>query len=471
MGINGAPTNPHYGFYAFCGAGISTRIIDIAAQEGWAGFAVQYSWKELETAEGVYDFSRIEEAMDLARSYNIQLFISLLVQGSRAEWTECPAYIRQDAKYGECNNDMLGHWTRSNADRSFPITWNQNIIDRIIALGQALGAEYNDDPNWEGMDFWETSLSDPVPNDPVTCAYSHEARRLGEQQILTGVKAAFPDKFVTYRINWCPWGCDLSYDFCLENGITVANADTWLDEPPVTDTYPWQKQHRSQINTMGLISNPSFTGADGINGGTATPEALLRYNWTDIDPWYLLIVGYSEPYFSEGGQALADLYPDKPPPVLSCVEAVRLLRNEGWDLGHGATPTLPTVSVQVDGSPIREDSVDVATFTLNCPSCSSEQIHFTVGGDAVEGVHYTIDKTSPQPAGTLITINPINTQAHGNNVHVSLTLTPDSAYTIGTGSGSVEIVNVMGPVNPPTEVKMTVDGKINVILSGAIEVK
>ena len=149
-------------------------------------------------------------------------------------------------------------------------------------------------------------------------------------------------------------------------------------------------------------------------------------------------------------------------------EVVRDKEDDGWDLGHGyePSPEIPEVSVEVAGSPIREDSTDVATFTLACDE--DVDVYFTVDGTAVEGVNYNIDKTSPQPSGSVITITPIHDPSPGDNMVIRLTITPNENYTIGNQTGSIELINVEGPVNPPTEIHVTLSGSISVSHSGGI---
>jgi hypothetical protein len=201
-----------------------------------------------------------------------------------------------------------------------------------------------------------------------------------------------------------------------------------------------------------------------------TPRQCADFLQTECDPWYVYIVD-REPYLSDNDGMLDQEYPEEYRPVKPWTEVVADKEAEGWDLAHGydPSPVEPSVSSVAAGTPVREDSSTPATFTLSCiGDCSGVNVNFSIGGTAEEGVHYTIDKSSPQPAGTVINVAPIHDPNPGDNKTVSMSIDPGAGYNVGTHSSTIEIVNVEGPANPPNEIKVTLGGHVTIDHTGSI---
>ena len=477
MALNGAPTNPHFGWYYNTGTSMGLNKLALLASHGWTGVLKHYRWNDLESTKGVYNFQLILDDLATLAPYSLQLCVKIKKQGNPAYNTVLPEYISTDPIYGYCNNARYGHWTRSNRDRSLPITWNAEVVARFVALANAFGAVFNNEPGFELLICWETSVGVPEPNPPGTCDYTINSRKLGEEEYMLAFKDALPDKGVGWPVNWCPWGCDNTFDYCLANGIALTFPDTIIAEPAVHETYDILKPWRNMLMSCPQLQYPNYAKFDSINGGVQTPENMIRYLLNKCDPWYYIIEG-REPYFSQGGQALQDLYAPIHTNVKTVIEVVDMMQAEGWDMGHGydgIEPPIPvpgTAFVTASNTPIREDSGEDAYFNIGCDGCTgSEQIAFEITGDAVEGTHYTKDKISPVSPGERIKITPINILEQGPDVYVTCTVLPGTGYdTRNPVSATIRIVNAEGqpPVTEPV-IKVEITGSIDINLSGEIK--
>jgi len=184
--VAGVPTNPQFGFYLLTGQSINWDMVNTVANAGWEGVTTRnIRWSQIETAEGVYDFSTLDEDIEGIAQRGMVAIIRPMISwyGTTPPYKSnaaIPSYILSDSKYGYCNGyggpydgtgtgvDWYGCWMRDRntdgvLDNTFVMTWNPEVKARMKAFYQALGERYNGDDRVEGISIGiETSIGKPT---------------------------------------------------------------------------------------------------------------------------------------------------------------------------------------------------------------------------------------------------------------------------------------------------------------------
>jgi len=118
----------------------------------------------------------------------------------------------------------------------------------------------------------------------------------------------------------------------------------------------------------------------------------------------------------------------------------------GWSNGAYAyisATSPPVVKVNVTDNWAQESGAGngIGVFQIECtPDCTGEDIIFVISGTATLTDDYTIDETSPLAitgSSDLITVTIVNDTDIEPLETVVITLTPNAAYTIDVGTGTI----------------------------------
>lgn len=113
----------------------------------------RFGWYELEPAQGVYDFSRIDRKLEAAAAKGWRHGVGIMTAMSccnwgQAEWNggvQVPDYVK---------NNSNGSWVHVDGHSSFFPDWNNEFyLARWEALMAALGARYRNDPRFSYLDI------------------------------------------------------------------------------------------------------------------------------------------------------------------------------------------------------------------------------------------------------------------------------------------------------------------------------
>src|SRR5262249_51271090 len=125
-----------------------------------------------------------------------------------------PTYIMQGKEYGPSPVDgSYGWWgpvTNGQLGSGYePALWRAAVMDRFIALIQAIAAHYDNDPYFEGIMFQEGiyhTLS-------VGSDYTHPTMLDQVKRMLTATVAAFPHTSVIYENSYGFGGASINQNF------------------------------------------------------------------------------------------------------------------------------------------------------------------------------------------------------------------------------------------------------------------
>jgi hypothetical protein len=242
--------------------------------KGWRQW---FTWGALEPTKGNYDFSQLDALLErLKTQYGTprHLVITLYPSGPVTIWkpgdaSTIPAYIQQDKAYGASPvSGSYGWWGVNSGGASTggyePALWRPAVMDRFIALIQALAARYDNDPYFEGVMFQEAvyhviAQGSDYTNDGMT----QQAKRL-----LTASTAAFAHTSVVFENTWGMGNPTQNQNFeawMVDNRIAPGTADV------VGETaflLPMTKGRPDAVNWgmaayMGMVDiSSSYSGGD-----------------------------------------------------------------------------------------------------------------------------------------------------------------------------------------------------------------
>jgi hypothetical protein len=245
---------------------------DLNNQDAFLGYRMLITWGALEPTQDKYDFSVIDTALArLKTAYNKpkRLVIMLVWYSPRAasgDGSVIPQYIQQNAIYGASPvAGSYGWWGRNANGESTgmyaPAVYYPPVMDRFIALVQALGKHLDADPNVEALFIQENSVvvqsADAVGNnDPH---YSDGAWLEQQERLLTAATAAFPHTSVIMANAYFASGrtAVALAQWMADNRIAAGSADTF-GQSAIT-----------AYNYRGLSDGvQAYLGVQTTNGGT-----------------------------------------------------------------------------------------------------------------------------------------------------------------------------------------------------------
>lgn len=194
---------------------VQGEMDDLNNQDAILGYRVYISWGALEPTMGKYDFSVLDAILArLKTAYNKpkRLVIYLWLYGGslgQNDGSVLPMYIQQGQNYGPSPvAGSYGWWGQNakgqSAGRFAPALHRPAVMDRLIALVQALGARYDNEPYLEAINFEEdaaitqsaSGYANPDPN------YSDAAWLAQLERLLAATTAAFPHTNVIEDNSW-----------------------------------------------------------------------------------------------------------------------------------------------------------------------------------------------------------------------------------------------------------------------------
>lgn len=124
------------------------------------GVQIRYEWAELESAEGVYNFTSIDQRLAELTAQKKRLIVLLQIKSFDPKTALVPNYLKAEIYDGGVF--PFGNY-RGNAIRGYNIKlWNPQVHDRFVALVSALGKRFNSHPYFEGIGLTETSMGQPI---------------------------------------------------------------------------------------------------------------------------------------------------------------------------------------------------------------------------------------------------------------------------------------------------------------------
>ena len=160
------------------------------------GAQIMYSWKELESKKGHYDFSIIKEDIAYLKGYGKKLFIQLQDVTFDKRYKAVPNYLLTEEYDGGAvfQYDDDGKPAGWIAKR-----WNKKVQERFAKLLRALGNEF--DQEIEGINLQETAIGIDGRTEP---SFTEATYLQGIKNNMLAAKNAFPNATTMIYANFIP---------------------------------------------------------------------------------------------------------------------------------------------------------------------------------------------------------------------------------------------------------------------------
>jgi hypothetical protein len=222
--------------------GIQEILAEIKDLPQVKGLMLRYEWPQLETAKGVYDFTRIERDLGLVQAAGKRLWIILGTKVFTAGGVAVPDYMRTAEYEGGAFKIQIGGADRLGENTAMH---NANVRDRLIALTSALGARINRHNALEGLTFSETALGQtvvPLTEEQKTSFYSNLAL------VDAATKRAFPNTVTMQFINFPRTYMPGLITSMVSNSVALGGPDIFLQDPDLnTYIYPLYDMAKGKV--------------------------------------------------------------------------------------------------------------------------------------------------------------------------------------------------------------------------------
>mgnify|MGYP000079545397 CR=1 FL=1 len=192
----------------------------------FSGAQIRYSWRQLETAKGQYDFSSIQTDFDYLAKHGKQLFIQLQDATFNPKYKGVPDYLLTaefdgGAIYQLEDSGEIEGWVAKR--------WNAKVRARFAALLQALGKQF--DGKVAGINLQESAIGVSTKYDP---SFSPTVYVQALKANMLSLEQAFPTSTTLQYANfmpgeWLPWEDEgylkSIYQYGEEIGVGLAAPD------------------------------------------------------------------------------------------------------------------------------------------------------------------------------------------------------------------------------------------------------
>jgi hypothetical protein len=214
----------HPGHYVYVGGAALTP--EVLSLPHFRGVQKAYSWRGFEPEKGRYDFSQLRADLALARKHGRQLVMQLTHKSFSHGQRSVPDYL-MGAEYG-------GGVYRTVHDSYNPVLWNENVAARFDALIQALGREFDRDPNLEAVNLPETAPNAYLDRSPQAGVqpYTDDIYFEALKRFMTTLRHAFPNTVVIQYTNFPQELLDRLSDYEKEIGVGMGGPDVYPGVSP-----------------------------------------------------------------------------------------------------------------------------------------------------------------------------------------------------------------------------------------------
>lgn len=159
------------------------------------GLQIGVAWRSLEPSKGVYDLTPVRDALEIVRKHHKQLFVQVADRVFNSDDRPVPDYLYEDPLYNG-GVEQFQH-KRGSVAR----IWDPVVMERFNLLVRELGTAFDDDPNFEGLNFGESALDIDTKN---ARGYTDQALAAGMISRIDAAVAAFPTSVVIQYMNYGP---------------------------------------------------------------------------------------------------------------------------------------------------------------------------------------------------------------------------------------------------------------------------
>jgi hypothetical protein len=269
----------HRGHYIALLRGVDSQsVMANSVMPGVVGFMKRYTWRDLEPAQGSYDFSEIQSDLTFAAGQGMRLIVMIEDKTFVLE-RPTPAYL--DA-----------YTLRNVAGGYSVLRWSPFVVDRFKALIGALGQRFDANPTFEGIATQETAhgFSDAQMD---ANGYTPEKYRDAYINILSHAGAAMPTSRIFWFMNFFARKQSYIADIAsavASRGVVMGGPDIQPDNGAlVRMTYPIYDQMQGKIPMFGQVEPSCYSHEHATSAPTKywTMPELFRFGRDDMHVNYI----------------------------------------------------------------------------------------------------------------------------------------------------------------------------------------
>lgn len=287
--------------YLYTSSGDLQEHASLLARPDIHGVQIVYSWKQLETAKDVYDFSDIERDLAQVNAQHKKLFIQLQDRFFEPTARYIPLYLQTPAYGGglvaQMDNPGEG---KAPAEGWVAMQWNPEVRQRYQKLISALAAKF--DGKIAGINLPETAIDIDMkdPQSGFTCD-NYFAATIDNIQF---ARKTFQHSQVVQYVNFwpCEWDNDHQYMSRLfavaqKNHIGLGGPDIVpYKDVQMKNAYPFFHQYKGKLPLVAMAiqeatltyTNPKTKQKFTREEFTAFAQDYLGANiifWSTQSPW------------------------------------------------------------------------------------------------------------------------------------------------------------------------------------------
>jgi hypothetical protein len=269
------------------------------------GIVHPVTWLNMETSEGVYDFSALTATLNYAATYGKKVIARVFYKAYSATPKPLPAYILNDhVTYGGASTEG---GLRAN---SFP-GWtprfdNAALMARFKALITAMAAAVGSHSALQGVGPDESAWSFAgVTQSGLTATMIRDAHK----EICLHFQTCFPGKEIYPLINYCDFSTGAEVltllQWSVANGFLVGMTDTFRLPEQIASIQPVSTAYPTSTKTIMYVDYQS-TGANdlGLTERMLENARECARNRADITVWYTR-GGASSTYWAAAKNAMS----------------------------------------------------------------------------------------------------------------------------------------------------------------------
>jgi hypothetical protein len=238
------------------------RCDEIASEKNVRGIMVRKTWGQLESAKNNYTFDQLQQIVARCGSHGKRVWLLLLDRGFNTTSADfVPGYLKTEPQYnGGVAATKNGYIAR---------IWEPAVMDRQIALIQALAARFDNEPYFEGMMPEESAPGFGSATPPASYSTGALAAQLKRLYIAAG--SAWPRSNFVAQINFLGNEVPDLVRVAHSSGLAMGGPDTLPPECGATRTSGQKNytgteggtDYRGSMVTMHQIQGPEMGGKEG----------------------------------------------------------------------------------------------------------------------------------------------------------------------------------------------------------------
>lgn len=258
--------------FLFLGGNKASAYEQILKNNCINGVQIVYSWKQLEPVKDGYDFSKIEQDLELLNKAHKSLFVQLQERSFSPDVFNVPDYIREDAIYHggvEMQYDFPGEG-KPMTTGWVARTWDPAVKERFQLLIQKLSAQF--DGKIYGINLPETSADFEPGHMPVDFTSDKYFDSVIDN--IAYLKKTFRKSMLVQYVNFFPgeWNNDHHYmsrlfAFAMKHQIGLGGPDVVpYRDSQMKNSYPFFHKYKGKILTTIAIQEPDYSYKNPATG-------------------------------------------------------------------------------------------------------------------------------------------------------------------------------------------------------------